>query len=43
MSLLILNLEGWPSTQHGRPHTETQYKNAYAPSGYDLMSILVSS
>jgi hypothetical protein len=34
-------LDGWPSTMHGRPHTDTKYKDAYAPSGYDLLSILV--
>jgi hypothetical protein len=27
----------------GRPHTTTKYKDAYAPSGYDLLSILVRS
>lgn len=25
----------------GRPHVATKYKDAYAPSGYDLLSILV--
>ncbi|KAF2433841.1 hypothetical protein EJ08DRAFT_583371 [Tothia fuscella] len=33
--------EGWPGTMAGRPHTETQYKDIYAPSGYNLMEILV--
>ncbi|TID13956.1 white collar [Venturia nashicola] len=32
---------GWPSTMVGRPHTSTKYKDAYAPSGYDLLSILM--
>lgn len=35
--------DGWPSTMSGRPHTQTKYKDAYAPSGYDLLSILVCS
>jgi hypothetical protein len=33
---------GWPSSMAGRTHMNTQFKDAYAPSGYDLMSILVS-
>ncbi|KIW00867.1 hypothetical protein, variant [Verruconis gallopava] len=33
--------DGWPSSQRGRTHMDTQFKDAYAPSGYDLMSILI--
>lgn len=32
---------GWPNNMGGRTHMNTQFKDAYAPSGYDLMSILV--
>ena len=32
---------GWPSSMAGRTHMNTQFKDAYAPSGYDLMTILV--
>ena len=35
---------GWPSTMYNRPHMETtQFKDAYAPSGFDLLTILVNS
>jgi hypothetical protein len=34
---------GWPSSMAGRTHVSTQFKDAYAPSGYDLMNILVCS
>ena len=35
---------GWPSTMYNRPHMETtQFKDAYAPSGFDLLTILVRS
>ena len=34
--------DGWPSSMAGKTHMSTQFKDAYAPSGYDLMSILVS-
>jgi hypothetical protein len=35
--------EGWPSTMEGRKsHMETSYRDAYAPSGFNLMNTLVS-
>lgn len=35
---------GWPSTIIGRPHTnpQSQYKNAYSTSGFDMLGVLVS-
>jgi len=42
--LLTILKGGWPSTMYNRPHMETtQFKDAYAPSGFDLLTILVSS
>ena len=36
-------LGGWPSTMFGRPHIDTEFKDVYAPSGFDLLTILVSA
>ena len=39
----LLSIEGWPSTIYNRPHMETtRFKDVYAPSGFDLLNILVS-
>lgn len=34
---------GWPSTMVKRPHMQTSYKNAYSSTGFDMLSVLVSS
>lgn len=31
---------GWPSSMAGRTHTQTQYKNAYSSSGFDMLGVL---
>ncbi|KAF1808513.1 hypothetical protein P152DRAFT_405405 [Eremomyces bilateralis CBS 781.70] len=31
---------GFPSTMHGRPHMESQFKNIYSPSGFDMVGVL---
>lgn len=33
---------GWPSTMVGRPHMQTQHKNAYSSTGFDMLGVLVS-
>ncbi|KAI9685264.1 MAG: blue light receptor [Bathelium mastoideum] len=33
--------EGWPSTMHGRPHMNSQYKNAYSSTGFDMLGVLM--
>jgi len=39
----LLSIERWPSTMYNRPHMETtRFKDVYAPSGFDLLNILVS-
>lgn len=32
---------GFPSTMHGRPHVEGQFKNAYSQSGFDMLKVLM--
>lgn len=32
---------GWPSSMVGRPHTATEYKNAYSSTGFDMLSVLM--
>lgn len=32
---------GWPSTMSGNSHIQTQYKNAYSASGFDMLSVLM--
>lgn len=33
--------EGFPSTMHNRPHMESQYKNAYSSTGFDMLGVLM--
>ncbi|KAF2237429.1 hypothetical protein EV356DRAFT_521522 [Viridothelium virens] len=33
--------DGWPSTMHGRPHMNSQYKNAYSSTGFDMLGVLM--
>lgn len=33
---------GWPSTISGRPHMQSEYKNAYSSTGFDMLGVLVS-
>jgi hypothetical protein len=32
---------GWPSTMVGRPHMQSNYKNAYSSTGFDMLGVLV--
>ncbi|KAF2096540.1 hypothetical protein NA57DRAFT_24211, partial [Rhizodiscina lignyota] len=32
---------GFPSTMHGRPHMQTQYKDAYSSTGFDMLNVLM--
>lgn len=32
---------GFPSSMHGRPHMDTQYKDAYSSTGFDMLNILM--
>ena len=32
---------GWPSTMTGRPHMQSEYKNAYSSTGFDMLGVLV--
>ncbi|KAL1301732.1 hypothetical protein AAFC00_005936 [Neodothiora populina] len=32
---------GWPSTLSGRPHMQSQYKNAYSSTGFDMLGVLI--
>lgn len=32
---------GFPSTMHAKPHMQTQFKNAYSSSGFDMLGVLM--
>jgi len=32
---------GWPSTMVGRPHAQSQFKNAYSSTGFDMLGVLM--
>lgn len=32
---------GFPSTMHSNPHVNTQFKNAYSSTGFDMLGVLV--
>jgi hypothetical protein len=34
---------GFPSTMHSNPHVNTQFKNAYSSTGFDMLGVLVSN
>ncbi|KAK7519950.1 blue-light-activated transcription factor [Phyllosticta citriasiana] len=38
---LIPTTGGFPSTMHNRPHMETQFKNVYSSTGFDMLGVLM--
>ena len=43
MCLSDIYTGGFPSTMNNRPHTESQFKNAYSSTGFDMLGVLVGS